>query len=94
MRKLYSLIIIVVTVIGLGFFVEDDPIINPLTEARFKSKRKVPEFITLESPWIDSIINSLTLEQKIAQLIMYPVYSNKGDDELVKVEKLMSRCWG
>ena len=89
MRKLYSLIIIVVSIIGLGFFVEDEPIVSSLTEARFKSKRKVPEFITLESPWIDSIINSLTLEQKIAQLIMYPVYSNKGENELVKIEKLI-----
>jgi beta-glucosidase-like glycosyl hydrolase/CubicO group peptidase (beta-lactamase class C family) len=89
MRKLYSLIIIVATVIGLGFFVEDEPIVSSSTEARFKSKRKVPEFTTLESSWIDSIINSLTLEQKIAQLIMYPVYSNKGENELVKIEKLI-----
>ena len=89
MRKLYFVFIFVFAVIGLGFFVEDDPSINYSTEARFKSKKKVPEFIQVESPWIDSILNSLTLEQKIAQLIMYPVYSSKGEKELVKIEKLI-----
>ncbi|MFL2582066.1 MAG: glycoside hydrolase family 3 N-terminal domain-containing protein [Flavobacteriales bacterium] len=89
MRKLYSLIILVFAVVGLGFFVEDAPLINSSAEARFKSKKKVPEFIEIESPWVDSIVNSLTLEQKIAQLIMYPVYSKKGEKELLKIEKLI-----
>ena len=89
MRKLYSLIVLVFTVIGLGFFVEDDRTPNSVTEARFKLKKKVPEFTTIESPWIDSIVNSLSLEQKIAQLIMYPVYNNKGENELIKIENLI-----
>lgn len=89
MRKLYSLIILVFAAVGLGFFVEDAPLINSSAEARFKSKKKVPEFIEIESPWVDSIVNSLTLEQKIAQLIMYPVYSKKGEKELLKIEKLI-----
>ena len=77
MRKLYFLIIIVFAVVGLGFFVEDDPLSNSSAEARFKSKKKVPDFIQLESPWVDSIVSSLTLDQKIAQLIMYPCIARK-----------------
>ena len=90
MSKLYYLITLAFAVVGLGFFVEDVPLSNSSAEARFKSKKKVPEYIEIESPWIDSILNSLTLEQKIAQLIMYPVYSKKGEKELLKIEKLIS----
>tara|TARA_Y100000589_G_scaffold189104_1_gene178983 strand:- start:2547 stop:5516 length:2970 start_codon:yes stop_codon:yes gene_type:complete len=89
MRKLYSLFILLFAVFGLGFFVEEAPLANSPAEARFKSKQKVPEFIEIESPWVDSIVNSLSLEQKIAQLIMYPVYSKKGEGELLKIEKLI-----
>ena len=89
MRKLYSSIIVVFAVVGLGFFVEETPPTNSPAEARFKSKKKVPAFTEIESPWVDSIVNSLTLEQKIAQLIMYPVYSKKGEKEILKIEKLI-----
>ena len=89
MRKLYSSIIVVFAVVGLGFFVEETPTTNSPAEARFKSKKKVPAFIEIESPWVDSIVNSLTLEQKIAQLIMYPVYSKRGEKEILKIEKLI-----
>ena len=43
MRKLYSSIIVVFAVVGLGFFVEETPTTNSPAEARFKSKKKVPE---------------------------------------------------
>lgn len=89
MQRFYTLIIIVLAVFGLGFFVEDDPAKAFRVEPKSKSKVKTPEFLEEESPWIDSILNSLTLEQKIAQLIMYPVYSKKGEEEMVKIEKLI-----
>jgi len=34
-----------------------------------------------DSLWVDSIYNSMTLDEQIGQLIMINVYSNKGDDE-------------
>ncbi|MBO73337.1 MAG: hypothetical protein CMD35_06965, partial [Flavobacteriales bacterium] len=89
MRIFFFLILGVFAVVGLGFFVEDDSPSHSSAEARFKSKKKAPEFTQIESPWVDSIVNSLTLEQKIAQLIMYPVYSKKGESELLKIEKLI-----
>ena len=81
MRIFFFLILGVFAVVGLGFFVEDDSPSHSSAEARFKSKKKAPEFTQIESPWVDSIVNSLTLEQKIAQLIMYPVYSKKGESD-------------
>lgn len=89
MQKIYSLLVLTAACIGLGFGLDDDPIVlEPLGKSTV-SKTKVPEFIQIESPWVDSIVSSLTLEQKIAQLIMYPIYTKNGEKEIQKIEKLV-----
>ncbi len=90
MRKIYSLLVLSAACIGLSFGLDDDPtVIEPLAKVA-APKAKVPEFTQIESPWVDSIVNSLTLEQKIAQLIMYPVYTKNGEQEMQKIEKLIT----
>jgi beta-glucosidase-like glycosyl hydrolase/CubicO group peptidase (beta-lactamase class C family) len=36
-----------------------------------------PEFTQLESPWVDSVFNSLSPDERIAQLFMVAAYSNR-----------------
>ena len=48
-----------------------------------------PEFLLESGPWIDSLMSSLTLEERIAQLIMYPVYSEKGEAHFLEIERLI-----
>lgn len=49
--------------------------------------------------WVDSVMNSLTLREKIAQLFMVAAYSNKDQDhideitQLVKEEKIGGLCF-
>ncbi|MFT6747496.1 MAG: beta-N-acetylhexosaminidase, partial [Glaciecola sp.] len=50
-----------------------------------------PPFLNIESPWVDSILSSMTLEQKIAQLIMYPVYSKKDEEHVKSIMKLVEK---
>ena len=50
-----------------------------------------PPFLNIESPWVDSLLKSMTLEQKIAQLIMYPVYSKKNEEHILAIEKLVEK---
>lgn len=38
------------------------------------------------SKWVDSVFNSLDVEEKIGQLMMIPVYSNKDADHLEEIE--------
>lgn len=49
---------------------------------------KTPEFLKYtNSVWVDSIMGTLSMEEKIAQLFMVAAYSNKGEDhrqELLK----------
>ncbi len=81
---LFSILITVFIVLGFGnveYFDEkkDDSI--PL--------KIDPYYVDLSNQWIDSIYNSLSLEGKIAQLLMVAAYSNRGDEHLKDLEKLV-----
>ena len=52
---------------------------------------ELPPYLNEEGPWIDSLMNALTLEEKIAQLIMYPVYSEKGEEHFQQIEQLIEQ---
>jgi beta-N-acetylhexosaminidase len=56
---------------------------------------KTPEFLQYEnSKWVDSIMETLSPDERIAQLIMVAAYSNRGDEhrqeilELIKEQKI------
>jgi hypothetical protein len=84
MRKFHFIAILSLAVLGLGFIDS-----TPEKEVIQLGKVKTPEFLLEKGPWIDSVINSLTLEEKIAQLIMYPVYTRDGEKEMQKIESLI-----
>jgi beta-glucosidase-like glycosyl hydrolase/CubicO group peptidase (beta-lactamase class C family) len=49
-----------------------------------------PEFLQYRnSVWVDSIMNKLTLEEKIGQLIMVAAYSNRGEKHKKEILKLI-----
>lgn len=50
----------------------------------------IPPFMYADAVWVDSVLNSLSLEEKIAQLLMYPAYSNQGKNHESYVKKLIS----
>ncbi|MFD2515143.1 glycoside hydrolase family 3 N-terminal domain-containing protein [Pontibacter locisalis] len=43
----------------------------------------------LQSPWVDSVFNTLTPEERIAQLIMIPVYSNKDQAHIDSISNII-----
>ncbi len=56
-----------------------------------QEKSILPPFLKIESSWVDSTLKSMSLKQKIAQLIMYPVYSNKDEQHASSIEKLVDK---
>ncbi len=48
-----------------------------------------PPFITEENAWVDSVMNTLNLDQKIGQLLMYPAYSNKDAEHESYIKSLI-----
>ncbi len=47
----------------------------------------IPEFMEQATPWADSLLNTLSLDEKIAQLLMVQVYSNASKEEINETEK-------
>ncbi|MDR3094733.1 MAG: serine hydrolase [Bacteroidales bacterium] len=48
-------------------------------------------FDHLHSPWVDSVFNSLTFEQRIGQLLMVAAYSNKDQKHVDRISDYISQ---
>jgi len=73
MQKLFAIIIL--SFISLLLFAQ--PKVRP------------PFLIYKTDQWIDSVFNSLSIDEKIGQLIMVPAYSSKGQAQIAKVAKMV-----
>ncbi len=77
----------VTTLLGLLSLGGGPPISNPNTSPG----RKVPAFLEGPSPWADSVLATLDLDQRIAQLMMVAAYSNKGEKHAQEIEQLVKK---
>lgn len=50
-----------------------------------------PEFIERPSPWADSVLATLNLDQRIGQLMMVAAYSNKNEKHYSEIEQLVRK---
>jgi beta-N-acetylhexosaminidase len=50
-----------------------------------------PEFIKYKSKWIDSVFNSLSIDEKISQLIVVGTYSNMGPEYRKTMENIVRK---
>jgi beta-N-acetylhexosaminidase len=49
-----------------------------------------PEFLKYTNHrWVDSVFNSLSVDEKIAQLIVVAAYSNRGEEHTQEILKLI-----
>jgi beta-N-acetylhexosaminidase len=60
------------------------------TSATAFDPAKDPPFLNANQHWVDSVFNTLTPEERIAQLIMIPVYSNKGQAHIDSISQLIN----
>jgi hypothetical protein len=65
-RKILFIAVLVGTVLSLG-----------TAQPGVKQYRQAPPFLDGATPWADSVFSSLSLDQRIAQLMMVAVYSDK-----------------
>jgi beta-N-acetylhexosaminidase len=55
-----------------------------------KAQQTTPPFLAnIRSAWVDSVFNTLTPDERIAQLIMVAAYSNRGPEHKVEILKLI-----
>lgn len=56
----------------------------------FKGKQE-PEFLVSQTKWVDSVFNSLSSRQRIAQLFMVAAYSNKDIKHVREIHELIEK---
>lgn len=78
-KLMYKLIIISI------FFTVTAFVINT------KPKPIEPDFLRMESRWVDSVYNSLTPDQRLAQLFMVAAYSNKDMKHVRDIRELIQK---
>ncbi|MDD4216060.1 MAG: glycoside hydrolase family 3 N-terminal domain-containing protein [Bacteroidales bacterium] len=65
--------------------------VSDIIDTRLYAQTKInPPFYLSDTVWIDSVFNSLTTDERIAQLLMVPAYSNKNTAHADYIEKLIS----
>jgi beta-glucosidase-like glycosyl hydrolase len=50
-----------------------------------------PAFLAADTFWADSILKTLSLDEKIAQLLMIAAYSNRGEDHLQDLQHTVEK---
>lgn len=56
-----------------------------------KKKGFIVDDFLIQNKWVDSVYQSLSLEEKIGQLFMVAAYSNKSETEHLKIEELITK---
>jgi beta-N-acetylhexosaminidase len=68
-------------------FIPDDK--GDFGHFRLKDTKTDPVFLLSSASWVDSVLNSMTPEQRIAQMIMIAAYTNNNSANEQEVEKLV-----
>ncbi|MEN8120572.1 MAG: glycoside hydrolase family 3 N-terminal domain-containing protein [Bacteroidota bacterium] len=79
---LFSVIIFFASAFIHTSYTSEDEVLN---------KNIDPVFVDLKNRWVDSVFQSLSLEEKIAQLVMVAAYSNKGIKHKKEIENLIEK---
>jgi len=83
MKKLVGIVLVIVFLISSAF-------ISPLIDSTLVKKENDPPFYKVPSTWADSMLQTMTLDERIAQLLMVAAYSNKDSIHEKKIEKLIT----
>ncbi len=50
-----------------------------------------PAFLSADTLWVDSVMKTLSLDDKIAQLMMVAAYSNRGEEHFAEIDQLIHK---
>lgn len=81
--------IILSAAIITGVFVQFSLGHRDYNEIVFSSEKQLPPFLLDSASWADSVFSHMPLKEKIAQMIMVPVYPEKGQADKDRVSKLI-----
>ena len=65
--------------------------VNYNYENKSNNFKKKPPFVKIKSAWTDSVYNSLSKDERIAQLFMVAAYSNRDTNHVNKITELIKK---
>jgi hypothetical protein len=60
-------------------------------ESQDTGNEELPPFLKQATPWTDSLLKTMTLDEKIGQLFMVAAYSNKGVEHQNQISELITK---
>lgn len=84
MRIAYLLLVLIFSLHSFSFQTSQNEYVLK-NEDEKTSLNKKPPFLEIETPWADSIIAQMSLDEKIGQLFNMAAYSNKGDAHTAEI---------
>lgn len=82
--------ILYISVAAISSFLIGNPSLDKNSVATEQAQTKRPDFLIQDHTWADSVFDTLTEDQRIAQLFMVAAYSNKGKTHENSIAKLIS----
>jgi beta-N-acetylhexosaminidase len=84
-KRLHLLLVILLpaVIISVSF--------NPVVPVWEKQTPIDPPFLDSASQWVDSVFNSLSLDEQIAQMVMIAAYSNRGPEHMEEITDIIKR---
>ncbi len=73
----------------LAFILISFPLLGSFIEQKLPEKKLPPFLNGTNDAWVDSVFNSLTAEERIAQLFMVAAYSNRDSNHLKELDSLV-----
>ncbi|MCB0402291.1 MAG: hypothetical protein KDD41_09430, partial [Flavobacteriales bacterium] len=64
-------------------------LIEPLHDNTPEQQDRVPPFLSMPTPWADSVFQTLTPDERIGQLFMVAAYSNKSQTHVDEIQQLI-----
>lgn len=80
-------------IVGIGLvsvLILTSAFVKPLSDKSLSDKENDPPFLEISTTWADSVFETLTPDERTAQLFMVAAYSNQGANHVAKIEKLVS----
>ena len=63
--------------------------INPINLSI--NRERTPKFLKSDTAWVNSLINKMALDEKIAQLLMVAAYSNRDEAHAKEIDELVKK---
>ncbi len=88
-KRIRKLLLVGAIALFMSIFLQFSIIQKDYNEPTKHAKKLLPPYLKGYTSWYDSVLNKLSIEEKIGQMMMVPAYPNKGEADKKRVTELI-----